>query len=34
VNQRIKNDPKQNAKIEKLRKQWMNTGLPAAVRRK
>jgi hypothetical protein len=34
VNQRIKNDPKQNAKIEKLRKQWMNTGPPAAVRRK
>ena len=33
-NQRIKADPKQNAKIEKLRQQWVNTGPPSDVKRK
>lgn len=31
-NQKIKSDPKQNAKIEKLRHQWINTGPQVAVR--
>jgi len=34
VNQRIKGDRKQNAKIEKLRQQWLNTGPPVEVKRK
>jgi uncharacterized membrane-anchored protein YjiN (DUF445 family) len=34
VNKRIQNDPRENAKIEKLRQQWMNTGAPQALRRK
>jgi hypothetical protein len=33
-NKRIKSDPKENARIEKLRQQWMNSGPPVAVRRK
>jgi hypothetical protein len=34
INQRIKNNPKENAQIEKLRQQWMNSGPPVDVRRK
>ena len=33
-NEMIKKDPNKNAKIEKQRQQWLNTGPPAAVRRK
>jgi len=33
-NKRIKSDPKESARIEKLRQQWMNSGPPVAVRRK
>jgi hypothetical protein len=31
INRRIKSDPKQDVKVEKLRQQWMNTGPPVAV---
>jgi hypothetical protein len=34
VNKRIQNNPRENAKIEKLRQQWMNTGAPQALQRK
>jgi hypothetical protein len=34
MNERISKNPKENANIEKLRYQWMNTGPPAAVRRR
>jgi hypothetical protein len=34
INQRIKSNPKENAQIEKLRQQWMNSGPPVDVRRK
>jgi hypothetical protein len=33
-NKRIKSDPKENTRIEKLRKQWMNSRPPVTVRRK
>jgi hypothetical protein len=31
VNKRIDNNLRENAKIEKLRQQWMNTGAPQAL---
>jgi hypothetical protein len=34
INKKISNDPKENARIETLQQQWLNTGPPAAVRRK
>jgi hypothetical protein len=34
VNKRIENNPRENAKIEKLRQQWMNTRAPQALQQK
>jgi hypothetical protein len=34
MNERISKNPKENANIEKLRYQWMNTGPPAEVRQR